>query len=185
MFIFMATIDVEMFIYLRTIGFEIRCMPSSECSPMCENLHVTAVILYLVFATQEPKITPIVPQEQGFFDKRTDYEGIPIRANKVVVDEAMFEARRRMAMVLKNMPNATKNLVAAKAELDIIGRDQVTSDLPEFRDQKGKPFQGKPTEKVTTIDERGVEDVLHAGAPVHRGRDVERRCPPIARGLDR
>lgn len=114
--------------------------------------------IVLLTALQEPqvkpKIVPLVPQVEGFFDKKTDYEGIVIRANKVVSDEAMIEAHRRIAMVLKNMPNATKNLVAAGAGLDIIGKDQVTSDLPDYRHMKGKPFQGKPTEKVMTVDER-------------------------------
>ena len=143
-----------------------------------------ASILFLSFVLQdEPKITPIVPQDQGFFDKRTYYMGIPIRTNKVVSDEAMIEAWRRMGMVLKNMPNAVTNLVNAHAELDIIGKDQVTSDLPEFRHMKGKPFQGKPTEKVTTIDERtrgmggltwscGEENLLKLKTDRYFGRDI-------------
>lgn len=135
------------------------------------------------FRLQTPKITPITPPEQDFFDKKTDYQGIPIKAPKVVADEALFEARRRMDKMLEKMPNAVKNLVAAGAELHIIGKDQVTSDLPEFRHMKGKPFQGKPTEKVTTIDERtrgmgglkfscGEENLLKLPKDRYLGRDI-------------
>ena len=137
----------------------------------------------LLVALQQPRIVPIVPQQEAFFDKKTDYHGIVIRANKVVSDEAMFEAIRRIDTVLKNMPNALTNLVAAKAGLDIIGKDQVTTDLPDYRHMKGKPFQGKPTEKVTTVDERtrgfgglrfscGEENLLKLKEDRYFGRDI-------------
>ncbi len=137
----------------------------------------------LLLAVQQPKIVAIVPQQEDFFDKKTDYHGIVIRANKVVSDEAMFEAHRRIHMVLKNMPNAVTNLVAAKAGLDIIGKDQVTTDLPDYRHMKGKPFQGKSTEKITTVDERtrgfgglrfscGEENLLKLKEDRYFGRDI-------------
>ncbi len=136
-----------------------------------------------LLAIQQPKIVAIVPQQEEFFDKKTDYYGIVIRANKVVSDEAMIEGHRRIHMVLKNMPNAVTNLVAAKAGLDIIGKDQVTTDLPDYRHMKGKPFQGKSTEKVTTVDERtrgfgglrfscGEENLLKLKEDRYFGRDI-------------
>lgn len=149
----------------------------------CYNRVMIVAAVCLLIATQQPKIVQIVPQEEGFFDKKTDYHGIVIRANKVVSDEAMIEAYRRIDSVLKNMPNALTNLVAAKAGLDIIGTGQVTSDLPDYRHLKGKPFQGKPTEKVTTIDERtrgmgglrfscGEENLLKLKEDRYFGRDI-------------
>ena len=36
------------------------------------------------------KIVRIVPPEQGFFSKRLDYEGIPIKAHADVADEALY-----------------------------------------------------------------------------------------------
>jgi hypothetical protein len=138
--------------------------------------------LFLI-AAQQPTIVPIVPQQEDFFDKKTDYHGIVIRANRVVSDEAMFEAHRRIHMVLQHMPNALTNLVKAKAGLDIIGKGQVTTDLPDYRHMKGKPFQGKPTEKVTTVDERtrgfgglrfscGEENLLKLKEDRYFGRDI-------------
>ena len=112
------------------------------------------VALVFLAALQIPKIVAIVPQQEGFFDKKAEYQGITIRANSAVSDAAIVEGYRRIGMVLMKMPNAAVNLAKAGAGLDIIGKDQVTSDLPEFRHLKGKPFQGKPTEKITTIDER-------------------------------
>ena len=50
------------------------------------------------------------------------------------LSSSMLEkARDRIARMLKNLPEARANLAAAGAELHIIGKDQVTSDLPEHR----------------------------------------------------
>ena len=67
----------------------------------------------------------------------------------------MYEAYRRLSMLLTNFvvkqPMLISNLVASGVELHIIGMHQVTSDLPEFRDLKGKPL---PEYNGLTIDQR-------------------------------
>lgn len=133
-------------------------------------------------ATAEPAagdgIRPIEPPEQGFYAKRLDYEGIPIKAPAVVDDRALFVARERLSRMLKNLPEARYNLRLAGAELHIIGRDQVTSDLPEHRHLKGKPFDG-----ALTVDQRtrglgglltscGEENLLELPGDRYRGRDI-------------
>jgi len=123
-------------------------------------------------------IRAIDPPEQGFYSKLYDYDGIPIKAHKDVSDEALIQARGRLAMMLDKLPNVTANLRAAGAELHIIGKDQVTSDLPEFRGLKGKPFDGK-----LTVDERtrglgglltscGEENLLRLEKDRYKGRDI-------------
>jgi DUF1680 family protein len=118
------------------------------------------------------------PPEQGFFARELDYEGIPIKASAVVADEALFAARERLALLLKNLPDVRYNLKAAGAELHIIGRDQVTSDLPEHRHLRGKPFDGS-----LTVDQRtrglgglltscGEENLLHLPGDRYAGRDI-------------
>src|SRR6516164_709539 len=89
-------------------------------------------------------IRQIFPPERGFFSKEVDYDGIKIKAAEVVADGALFEARRRLDMLLGNMPEVKENLRNQTAELHIIGKDQVTSDLPEHRHLKGnKNFDAK------------------------------------------
>lgn len=95
------------------------------------------------------RIEKIDPPEKGFFSKRLDYEGIPIKAHADVSDAALFAARDRLAMQLEHLPSVRVNLHKAGAELHIIGINQVTSDLPEHRHLKGKPYEGK-----MTVDER-------------------------------
>jgi alpha-glucosidase len=141
------------------------------------------IVLFLALCCQlveadEGKVGLVVPPHQGFYAKFLDYEGIPIRASKEVSDEALFEARRRLERLMKNQPNVRFNMKKAGAELHIIGKDQVTSDLPEFRDMKGKPFDGKQT-----IDERtrglgglmtscGEENLLHLKGDRYWDRDI-------------
>lgn len=125
-------------------------------------------------------IVVIAPPEQAFFAKVLYYDGIPIKASKEVVDEALFAARDRLAMMLDHLPQARENLRARHAELHIIGRDQVTSDLPEWRFDKGKPL---PEYNGLTIDQRtrgmgglvsscGEENLLKLEKDRYRGRDI-------------
>jgi len=126
----------------------------------------------------EGKIAVINPPEKDFFAKRLDYAGIPIKAHQDVSDEALFEAKKRLAMMLDKLPEIRKTLSAAGSELHIIGRRQVTSDLPEFRELKGKPFDGKQT-----VDERtrglggllsscGEENLLRLSDDRYHGKDI-------------
>jgi outer membrane protein assembly factor BamB len=127
---------------------------------------------------ESTKIRRIDPPEKGFFTKELDYEGIPIKAPEVVADQALFTARDKIAQELKNLPDACYNLKIAGAELHIIGKDQVTSDLPEHRHLKGKPFDGN-----LTVDQRtrglgglltscGEENLLQLPGDRYHGRDI-------------
>ena len=123
-------------------------------------------------------IHTIDPPEKNFFAKSLDYRGIPIKASAEVDDRALLVARERIARLLRHLPNALYNLTVAGAEMHIIGKDQVTSDLPEHRSLKGKPFDGK-----LTVDQRtrglgglltscGEENLLELPVDRYRGRDI-------------
>lgn len=125
-----------------------------------------------------PTVKTIDPPERGFYSKLLDYDGIPIKAHKVVSDEAMFEAQNRLSMMLDKLPTVRAKLRAAGAELHIIGKDQVTSDLPENQHLKGKPYDGN-----LTVDQRtrglgglltscGEENLLRLEKDRYRGRDI-------------
>ena len=131
-----------------------------------------------------PEIVILQPPEQDFFSKELVYHGIPIKANAVVSDAAMDEAYRRVSTLLGQIvtrqPMLISNLVASGVELHIIGQHQVTSDLPEFRDLKGKPL---PEYNGLTIDQRtrgmggrlsscGEENLLELKHDHYYGRDI-------------
>lgn len=125
-------------------------------------------------------VRAIDPPEGGFYAKLLDYDGIPIKAPKEVVDEALFAAKTRLSTLLRNLPAVRANLRLAGAELHIIGRDQVTSDLPEHRELKGKPLKEY---NGLTVDQRtrglgglltscGEENLLKLEKDRYRGRDI-------------
>jgi hypothetical protein len=126
----------------------------------------------------DPVVRRIEPAEEGFFSKVTECRGIPIKAHEDVADEALVEASRRLERLLGNQPVVVENLTSARVELHVIGKDQVTSDLPDHRRWKGKPYDGEQT-----IDQRtrgvggrhascGEENLLALGKDRYRGRDI-------------
>ena len=131
-----------------------------------------------------PRIAILDPPEKDFFSKEIDFHGIPIKAHKVVTDAAMQVAYDRLSLMLSNLiakqPSLLSNLVAAGVELHIIGRNQVTTDLPEWRRDKGKPL---PEYNGLTRDQRtrgmggrltscGEENLLQLPEDRYHGRDI-------------
>jgi len=125
-------------------------------------------------------IHPIEPPERGFYSKGTDYKGIAIKASNEVADEALYAACGRLTMLLSNQPVVAANLAVAGAELHIIGRDQVTSDLPEHQHLKEKKLEEY---HGLTVDERtrglgglltscGAENLLKLEKDRYKGRDI-------------
>src|SRR3977135_4059184 len=51
----------------------------------------------------QPQITGIDPPDKDFFSKRVDFHGIPIKAHKVVADEALYAAYSRLALLFTNL----------------------------------------------------------------------------------
>jgi hypothetical protein len=127
-----------------------------------------------------PAIFLLEPPEKNFFAKCLIFRGIPIKAPADVADEALFAAFERLSMLLSNQPTVISNLAVAGAELHIIGRDQVTSDLPEHRHLKGKKLEEY---HGLTVDERtrglgglltscGEENLLNLEKDRYKGRDI-------------
>jgi von Hippel-Lindau disease tumor suppressor protein len=112
-------------------------------------------------AGENAKVVPIHPPELGFFSKQVVYEGIPIKAHQDVSDAALLEARRRIARMLAHIPVVVQNLVDVDAQMHVIGKDQLTSDLPYLRHWKGKSYEahGKTFESIDQRT-RGIGGVL-------------------------
>ena len=133
-----------------------------------------------VVTNPTPVIRVVDPPENDFFAKRLEFEGIPIKAPANVVDEALLAAQARLAMMLSNLPSVRVSLRASGAELHIIGRDQVTTDLPEWRQDKGKPlaeYNGLTRDQRTRgmgglMTSCGEENLLRLEHDRYRGRDI-------------
>ena len=127
-----------------------------------------------------PAIATLQPPERDFFSKRLEFHGIPIKAHAVVVDEALYAAYDRLSLQLSHQPLVVSNLVAARVELHIIGRNQVTTDLPEWQHDKGKPldeYKGLTRDQRTRgmggrLTSCGEENLLRLEQDRYRGRDI-------------
>lgn len=131
-------------------------------------------------AQDRPKIEAIDPPEDGFFSKVLSFNGILIKAPGVVADEALYIAYDRMGTETAHLPMVITNLAAAGAQLHIIGRDQVTTDLPEWRQDKHVPldeYNGLTRDQRTRgmgglITSCGEENLLGLSTDRYRGRDI-------------
>jgi len=138
-----------------------------------------------VAAEVEPgAIQTIDPPEKEFFSKRLDFECIPIKAHQVVSNEALIAAYSRLNSLFSGLGDVRSlvlsNLARAGVELHIIGRDQVTTDLPEWRHDKGKPlaeYNGRTRDQRTRgmggrLVSCGEENLLRLRDDRYRGRDI-------------
>jgi hypothetical protein len=140
----------------------------------------STVIAQTNSSDSRPKIIQIDPPEQEFFAKQLLVKGVPIKAPSVVADEALFIAYDKLSMLLSNLPIVASNLVANGVELHIIGRDQVTTDLPEWRHDKGKAiaeYNGLTRDQRTRgmggrLTSCGEENLLKLEKDRYRGRDI-------------
>ncbi|MDQ8005836.1 MAG: hypothetical protein REI64_13615 [Pedobacter sp.] len=150
--------------------------------------HVLLSFLYLktttvLFAqeTQIDTIRKISPAYQQFYAKLLYNESIPIRSSIAVSDSALIVASEKMTMMLKYTENVRKNLITNGAEFHIIGKNEQTSDLPEFRHMKGVSYQDHGI--TTDIDKRtrgmggiyascGEENLLKLPLDQYAGYDI-------------
>jgi len=127
-----------------------------------------------------PEIQTINPPENDFFTKVLSFHGVLIKAPSEVVDEALYITYDRMATETAHLPMVVTNLAAAGAELHLIGRDQVTTDLPEWRQDKHVPldeYNGLTRDQRTRgmgglITSCGEENLLKLPTDRYKGRDI-------------
>jgi len=89
----------------------------------------------------EHKVEYIYPPFQQFYSKYLTYSGIPIRSAEVVSNSALYVATDKLHIMLQHVPIIRENLIANGVELHIIGRNQQTSDLPEFKSRKNVQYE--------------------------------------------
>jgi hypothetical protein len=112
-----------------------------------------ACTLLTTKAQEAALVTKVNPPLFGFYSKALDCGGILIRSSAEVDDNALQVAAQKINLMLADIPNARHNLAQWGAEIHIISKNQQTSDLPEFRDQKGVSYVDN-TGITTNIDAR-------------------------------
>ncbi|HEY2415734.1 MAG TPA: hypothetical protein VGI40_26075 [Pirellulaceae bacterium] len=90
---------------------------------------------------------------RGFYTKYLNVGGIPVVAATEVADLALLRTREIVGQMLAGRPDVVQAMAASGMYLIIIGRDQVYTDMPEYRNHPNPAYQnervrgtgGKPT----------------------------------------
>ncbi|MBW8883563.1 MAG: hypothetical protein JF612_02045, partial [Planctomycetia bacterium] len=90
---------------------------------------------------------------RNFYKKYLAADGMPIVAADVVDDRALVRTREIVTHMLVGRPDVVRALVEGGMYLIIIGKDQVYTDMPEYRNHPNPAYQnervrgtgGKPT----------------------------------------
>jgi hypothetical protein len=104
-------------------------------------------------ASAEQLIQQINPPSQGFYAKYLDCYGIPVLSSAAVDNRALQLACDKMVLMLHNIPQAHQNLFQNNVEFHIIGSNEQTTDLPEYRDKRGTMYTDKQG-KTEPFDQR-------------------------------
>jgi len=78
-----------------------------------------------------------------FYAKCIDVNGMPAVAHADVADEALVRVHEVVTHMLAGRPDVTAALVANKMYLIVIGRDQVYTDMPEYRNSRNPEYQNE------------------------------------------
>jgi alpha-glucosidase len=90
---------------------------------------------------------------RGFYKKYININGLPVVAAGVVADQALHRTHEIVTHMLAGRPDIVDQMVKTGLYLIIIGKDQVYTDMPEYRNSPNPEYQnervrgtgGKPT----------------------------------------
>ncbi len=77
---------------------------------------------------------------RGFYQKYIEVRGMPVVASGVVADEALQRTHEIVAAMLAGRPDLVQALVDNRMYLIIIGKDQVYTEMPEYRHARNPAY---------------------------------------------
>ena len=78
-----------------------------------------------------------------FYKKYLEVDGMPVVASGDVADLALVRTREIVGHMLAGRPDVVRAMVKAKMYLIIIGKDQVYTDMPEYRNHPDPAYQNE------------------------------------------
>lgn len=78
-----------------------------------------------------------------FYKKYVDVKGLPVVASAEVADEALRRTHYLVTHLLAGRPDILQTMVKNGTRLIIIGKDQVYTDMPEYRNHPNPTFQNE------------------------------------------
>jgi hypothetical protein len=109
-----------------------------------------------------------------FYEKYADAAGIPIVASRKVPDRALIAAADLVNRMLAKRPDLRRSLAERKVRIAVMGKTEMTTDLPEHRklkpkdywDKRARGLGGTPSNPMTSCAEEnllGYEDDRYKG----------------------
>jgi alpha-glucosidase len=78
-----------------------------------------------------------------FYKKYLEIDGVPVMASAEVADEALARTHEIVTHLLAGRPDILKVMAEYGTRLIIIGKDQVYTDMPEYRDHPNPAYQNE------------------------------------------
>src|SRR5207253_7785554 len=78
-----------------------------------------------------------------FYKKYVDIKGVPVLASAEVADEALQRTYFLVTHLLAGRPDILQAMVKNGTRLIIIGKDQVYTDMPEYRNSRNPEYQNE------------------------------------------
>lgn len=114
-----------------------------------------------------------------FYQKFVDASGIPVISSEKVEDEALLVAREIVQEMLGYRPDVREAMISRRAYVGIMGRNEVTTDIPEHAhlandpdtdwNQRARGLGGTPGNPITTA---GEENLLCLAEDRYRGENI-------------
>ena len=129
----------------------------------------------------EPEVTapPAGLRLNPFYLKYVDAEGIPVISSGEVPDEALLAVRRMAIQMLRKIPQVREKMISYHARIGVMGKDEVTTDIPEHAflkddpntdwDKRARGLGGTIHVPITTCAE---ENVLCYAIDPYRSEDI-------------
>jgi hypothetical protein len=124
-----------------------------------------------------------------FYTKHLDIKGLSVVASAEVADEALLRTRYLVTHLLAGRPDILEAMVKNGTRLIIIGKDQVYTDMPEYRNHPNPEYQNERVRGTGGFDVTsfGEENLLNL--PLDRYDDesiaVHEFCHTIDAALNR
>ncbi|MBC8984614.1 hypothetical protein H9X96_02365 [Pedobacter sp. N36a] len=118
---------------------------------------------------------PAVFKFDKFYEKYLNAAGLPIIGSKAVSDEAFYKTREVILMMLEKCPSIKAKLIDNNARIAILGKNELTIDIPEYSgmdeqmNTRARGFGGTTELPLTSC---GEENILCLNNDRYNGEDI-------------
>ncbi len=164
---------------VETTSTAASAMPSSTGAPPTTSIAVTST------TTEEPPLpceieSPSSEYDTTFYAKQCTVLGIAVLSSASVADAALYEAAKAITAMLATRPDLVEAMLGIGLRVGIIGKDEVTTDLPEHS-QLDVQFpevdwdtrtRGVAATTFIPLTSAGEENLLCLDSDVYRGESI-------------